>query len=218
MMALSEPAAAAKLFWEWHQAPCDRTWADGHVGNRPADLCKLSMVLSPYHLAYPIVFYSVEVRLFAWLGTAFDSGLGTYKGGAVTQFGIRVPFYPAGDFDGGLQVGPFVRAAFLRLPDATSTEPPSTRHAVGSAVYNDVEFARSNGRNAIYPGILIGGKYIAGAKGTEFSSVRGLTLQGGFLVGYHALVGSPRHEPHALATRTESGFLPQLYLEAGYSL
>ncbi len=218
MVTLTERAQAGKVFWEWHEAPCDHTWSEGHAGNQPADLCTLSMTLSPYHLGYPILLYSVEVRVAAWLGLAPEAGLGTYRGGGVSQIGMRLPLYPAGDFDGGLQLGPFVRASFLYLPDTRSIDPPSTGHAATSFVFNDVEFARANGRSAIYSGVLIGGKYVAGAKGTEFSSVRGFTFQTGFLIGHHQLVGSSRQEPNPDATRVGSGFLPQIYVDAGFSL
>lgn len=211
-------AAGATPFWKWHDAPCDRTWTDGHVGRQPAELCTLTMTLSPYHLGYPMVFYSAEVRAASWFGVTTESASGAYKGGAVTQLGFRLPFYPAGSFDGGLQLGPFVRASFLRIPSERATDPPSTGHAATRVVFNDVEFARANGRNAVYSGFLVGGKYVVGAHGTEFSSVRGLTMQGGLLFGYHALVGSARHGPHPDASRTTNGFLPQLYVDVGYSL
>ncbi len=176
------------------------------------------MTFSPYHLGYPMLFYSVEVRAASWLGIAPENAFGTYKGAAVTQLGLRLPAYPVGDFDGGLQVGPFVRASFLRIPNQGATDPPSTGHAATAVVFNDVEFARANGRNAVYSGLLVGGKYIAGANGTEFSSVRGLTVQGGFLLGYHKFLGSARHGPHPEASRPDSGFLPLLYVDVGYSL
>lgn len=211
-------ATAASPFWNWHDAPCDRTWMDGHVGRQPAKLCSLSMTVSPYHLGYPILFYSVEARTASWLGITAENAFGTYKRGAVTQLGLRLPVYPVGDFDGGLQIGPFVRASFLRIPNAGATDPPSTGHAATAFVFNDVEFARANGRNAVYSGFLVGGKYVAGAYGSEFSSVRGLTVQGGFLIGYHRFLGSARHGPHPDAAHTDNGFLPQLYVDVGYSL
>lgn len=210
--------AAATPFWNWRDAPCDRTWADGRVGREPAELCRLSMTFSPYHLGYPMVFYSVEVRAASWLGIAPENAIGSYKGAAVTQLGLRLPAYLLGDFDGGLQVGPFARASFLRIPNAAAIDPPTPGHAATSVVFNDVEFARANGRNAVYSGLLVGGKYVVGANGTKFSSVRALTVQGGLLLGYHGLLGSARYGPHPEASRTHNGFLPQLYVDVGYSL
>lgn len=91
----------------------------------------------------------------------------------------------------------------------------STRRATGrgqtdmsgsSLLSFAVEFARANGRNAVYSGFLVGGKYVARGHDSEFSSVRGLTVQGGLLFGYHILVGSARYGPHPDATRTTASW------------
>jgi hypothetical protein len=219
VVLLSTTRSAEAQFWNWSEAPCDRSWRDGRVGRTPARACALSVTASPYHAAYPMLLLSTEWRVARKVGAASDLGLGGYKGGTVGQVGLRIPFYPAGTFDAGLQLGPFVRMTSFHLPDRRATSPPAmedSRQAF-APLFNDVEFARANGQNAIYAGILLGGKFTVGAHRAEFTWLRGFTFQGGVMFGYHHLLGTSRFGPDPAATRTGDGALSQIYLELGYS-
>lgn len=179
---------------------------------------RVSLTFSPFHLGYPLLFISNELRVTRKLGVALETGLGGYRGGTVGQLGLRAVGYPVGSFDGGLQLGLFLRGTRLHLPDADAVnfDEVGSAHRAMAPIYNDVEFARANGRDAVFGGVLIGGKLVV--DGGEGESVRGFTVQGGFLLGYHHLTGEARHGPSPDATRTRSGFLPMLYGDIGWSL
>jgi hypothetical protein len=184
--------------------------------------CRVSVTFSPYHFLYPALLLSSELQVTRKLGVVFDNGLGGYKGGGVGQFGIRTPFYATGSFEGGFQVGAFARATKLYLPNAAAVAPASesgepNAHDGGRVVYFDIEFARANGTDAFYSGLLVGGKYVFGSPGRQFEFLAGFTVEGGALIGYHFLTGSRRFGPHPLATRATSGFLPQFYIDIGWS-
>jgi hypothetical protein len=67
-------------------------------------------------------------------------------------------------------------------------------------------------------GLQMGGKFVVGGRDVSFEWVpRGLTVQGGLLLGYHHLAGAHGYPPHPLATRTHDGFLPQIYADIGWS-
>jgi len=201
--------------WKWRDAPCGR----GAAGRASGSSCRVSLTLSPFHLGYPIVLLSTELEVTRKLGVAVDNAIGGFHGGAVGQFGLRLPFYPLGSFDGGLQLGPFGRVTNLYLPDRSTLLPAQSAslHSALAPVYNDVEFARANGRDALYFGVLVGGKFVVGQRGGESSWLRGFTVQAGFLVGYHHLTYHSRQPPHPLASRTGDGFLPELYADVGWS-
>jgi hypothetical protein len=217
VLAVTRPVQAQ--FWKWNNAPCDRTWSDGKLGRQPPETCSVSLTLSPYHAAYPIAFVSTEWRVGRRLGVAADTAIGAFHSGTVGQLGLRAPFYATGSFDGGLQIGPFVRATSFYFSHASAVESPndSPGHRVGAPSYNDVEFARANGRNALFGGVLIGGKFVVGGRDMTFTWVRGFTIQAGFLIGYHHLAGAHGYAPDPLAAHTRDGFLSQLYADVGWS-
>jgi hypothetical protein len=196
-------------FWQWRDPPCG-----GSAGS-----CRASITLSPFHLGYPIVLLSTELRLTSKLGIAADNAIGSFHGGSVGQFGLRLPFYPLGTFDGGIQLGPFARATNLELPDPSTLLPAQSPspHTAFALFYDDVEFARANGRDALYFGVLLGAKFVVGRRGGKSTWLTGFTLEGGLLGGYHHLTRRSRNPPHPLASRTEDGFLLQLYVDVGWS-
>ena len=206
--ALSFTTDAQAQFWRWRDPPC------GGSGT-----CVASITLSPFHLGYPIVLVSTELRVARHMGVAPDTAIGSFHGGGVGQFGLRLPFYPLGTFDGGLQVGPFARATNLELSDPSTLLPAASPspHSIFALFYNDVEFARANGRDAVYFGVLLGGKYVVGRRDGKSTWLTGFTFQGGLLAGYHHLTRRSRHPPHPLASRTGDGFLPQAYVDVGWS-
>jgi hypothetical protein len=177
----------------------------------------VTLTFSPVHLGYTLIFVSSEVRLLSKLGVGLDAGLGGYHGATAGQLGLRAVTYPAGSFDtGGLQLGLFARATRMHFPNAEAVnfDEIGSAHRVMAPFYNDIEFARANGKNAVFAGLLIGGKLVA----PDREDARGATAQGGFLFGSHHLVGESRHGPSPDATRTRDGFLAMLYLDLGWSL
>lgn len=197
------------------EAPCDRRAASDRQGAKPKR-CRVSLTFSPLHLAYPEFLVSSEVRLFDRLGIALDAGLGSFRSATVGQLGASLPSYPVGSFDFGLQLGPFVRYTRIQFPHEHSLGPPSfeSAHHLSSPFYHDVEFARGNGRDALFTGGLVGGKFVAPGFAGPF---RGLTVQSGFRVGYHRLLRRSRFDPHPEVMYTDHGFLSTVYFDVGWS-
>ena len=77
---------------------------------------------------------STELEVTRKLGVAVDNAIGGFHGGAVGQFGLRLPFYPLGSFDGGLQLGPFGRVTNLYLPDRSTLLPAQSHADVAVAI------------------------------------------------------------------------------------
>jgi hypothetical protein len=198
-------------------APCDETWAQRDTGNEPPQACKVSVVLSPYHAAFPMLFVSTEMRVARRFGVSADTAFGSYRSATGGQLGVRCPFYVFGSFDGGLELGPFARTTIFHYGNANSLSAPPTGggHEAIEVIYHDVEFARANGRDALFTGMLIGGKYVV--EGSMLKELRGLTLQAGFLFGYHHIFGPRPYPPDPDAARTHDGFLSELYMELGWS-
>ena len=196
--------------------PCEGVGAESRPGR--AELCRLSVTFSPYHLGYPIGFVSTEVRILRKLAIGTDAGVGSYRGGLVSQFGLRAPFYLLGTFEGGLQFGPFARWTGLYLPTRYATAPPTGLHSTIPPIYNDAEYARAIGRDALFFGALVGGKLILGRFGGRGGQwPRRITLQLGFLIGSHHPFGPSRFGPHPDASRTGSGYLSTMYFDTGMS-
>lgn len=177
----------------------------------------VSIMLSPPHLSYPMLFVTGEVRLRDWMSVGVDIGGGAYLGGKVGQLGMELALYPAGSFVGGLQLGPFVRATALSLPNAAAQAPPPPEdgdHRAMEAGFHDVEDSRAYGASSIAMGVFVGGKYVV--RGHEFPS--GLTLRGGLLGGKVASLGASKFGPNPYATNPmpDRG-VAQAYLEVGWT-
>jgi hypothetical protein len=211
--------ANGDAFWNWHEAPCGNERSLKRGSARIAKPCTLSITFSPYHLGYPVFLASIEVRAWDKLGIGLDNAIGGYRGGLVGQWGARLPFYPVGTFRGGLQLGPFARMTKLHLPTSSAIAPPDvgSPHSVTKVTFLDIEIARANGRDAAFVGLLVGGKFVVGARNGEVTWLRGFTVQAGFLIGYHFLLGPSRFGPHPLATQTTNDSMGQLYADAGWS-
>src|SRR5262245_13163437 len=101
--------SAQAQFWKWSHAPCDETWSQGVMGSEPPEACRVSVVLSPYHAGFPMLFVSTEVRVARRFGVSFDTAIGSFRSATAGVLGLRAPLYLTGSFDGGLELGPFVR-------------------------------------------------------------------------------------------------------------
>jgi hypothetical protein len=198
------------------QVPAPAPSAKRDADDAARDLPSLvSATLSPYHLGFPILNVLLEERLAPRIGIAQELGFGSYATASVGQLGARVYFYPSGSFDGGLQLGPVVRANMLVYPGpkAVST-PPSEVAAATEALFHDVQVARSNGRDSLLCGAFVG---VKGILGRRAHAMRGLTVDLGVELGYLVLFGASPYGPSPDATGGNASMV-LLDLRLGWSL
>jgi hypothetical protein len=135
---------------------------------------RVSALVSPYHLGFPLFNVLLEQRLLDHLAIAEELGFGSYASSRVGQLGGRIVYYASGSFDGGLLLGPVVRANTIVYPGRGAVVTPPTEGADATeAFFHDVQVARSNGRDSLFCGAVVGAKGIFGPKS---GPAKGLTL------------------------------------------
>jgi hypothetical protein len=201
-------------------------WALGIVGTvvtattiayaSDAGARRVSATISPYHLAFPLLNILVEERLSRRFSVAQEIGAGGFASARIGQLGARVLYYASGSFDGGMQLGPIVRANLVAYPGLEAIDTPPTMAAEAVELfYRDVQVARSNGRESLFVGLFVGGKGIFGAR---WGAGSGLTFAMGVQLGWTHLLGGGYYSPSPQATIRGDAPMGLLDLRVGWSL
>lgn len=173
----------------------------------------LSVTAAPYHLFWPMLHATSELRLGRSTSVAALTGLGWFSGATVLETGLEARLYPteAGSFAGGLFVGLCASHVAIFYADAAATEPSDSASARSAVAWSPfagyLEVARVRGRNAAYAGGMLGYKGVWDA---------GFTLEGSLrLVHYRvigdAIAGAARRDPF------DPPVAPIFALSAGWS-
>jgi hypothetical protein len=195
--------------------PADSPARDTHAMGDAAHY-RVSALVSPYHLGFPLLNVLLEQRLLDHLSIAEELGFGSYASSGVGQLGARILYYASGSFDGGLLLGPVVRANTIVYPGPAAVLTPPTEGADATeAFFHDVQVARSNGRDSLFCGAIVGAKGILGPKA---GPAQGLTLLFAVQAGYLHLFGASPYGPSPDTTQLGDTGVVLLEIRVGWSL
>jgi hypothetical protein len=181
----------------------------------------VAIMLSLFHLAFPMLELTTEFRIAPWLGAGPLVGAGHYRGSTLLDLGGEARVYPAGSFDGGFYVG----AVYQHLKfwhRRTEVEPHPCEAdagwecmrgaAVASPFVGHIERARFHGRQAWLGAMLLGFKHTVRAPRRP----DGLTVDGGLELGVLEFYGDASVDPVSKARRYRQ-FAPLFYVRAGWA-
>ncbi len=187
--------------------------------NRPTEHHDVTITISPYAFAYPLVEVTGEIRLARRASFAATAGAGGFRGATLWEAGGQLRLYALGDFDRGLHLGVgglSARYHFASTSATTRSDEATARTAiVVSPFEGHLELPRIRGRNAAMAYAFVGYKYTMPPRGPD-RALAGLVLEGGLAIGPEWLYGDATRDAWS-SQSWYAIYAPTLYVRAGWS-